>query len=316
MRWLLPLVLFSTFVIADEKPPLKITPGKVIIPTDKMRRPWGELVSIDLKTRTGTFRNEGDDTLMPFTVMPYAELLHHVARGDLQDFKVGERAIFRLHEDADGKWVNLTYIQDEMNFQAGHKEYYWVDSIDEKAGKITFTQANADKSFTRQTGLVLETDDKTRYWKKGKPAAFADIKVGDKLLAKTHGLGKGKNRVCWEIFLDDESRDLFKAEQLAVHAKRMETEGLPGYIETAEGDTLKLTLFSEGGDIAKKLKAGQKVLVAPAGVDRKPSSEATPGTIATITARGQLHEVVVTTKGGTTGFKPTGLARVWADKPQ
>src|SRR3954470_14997948 len=153
MRWLLALVPLAAFVVAaDPPPPAKITPGKVVIPLDRMRRVWGELVSLDLKTRTGTFRNESDDTVMPFTVMPYAELLHHAARGDLQDFKIGERAIFRLHEDADGKWVYLTYIQDEMNFQAGRKEYYWVDEIDAKAGTITFTQANADKTFTREKG--------------------------------------------------------------------------------------------------------------------------------------------------------------------
>ena len=215
MRWLLALVPLVAVTSAAD-PPAKIMPGKVVIPTDKMRRIWGELVSIDPKTRTGRFRNESDDTVMPFTVMPYAELLHHAARGDLQDFKVGERAIFRLHEDAEGRWVYLTYIQDEMNFQAGHKEYYWVDALDVKAGTITFTQANADKSFTRDKGLVMDTDTNTRYWKKGKLASFADIAVGDKLLAKTHGTGKGKRRVCWEVFLDDESRDLWRDEQRAV----------------------------------------------------------------------------------------------------
>jgi len=317
MRCFLLMVLLSAFAVADDKPIPKITPGKVIIPTEKMRRIWGELVSIDPKTRTGTFRNEGDDTVMPFTVMPYAELLHHAARGDLQDFKVGERAIFRLHEDAEGKWVYLTYIQDEMNFQAGHKEYYWVDEIDSKAGKITFTQANADKSYTRQTGLVLETDANTRYWKKGKPVAFADIKVDDKLLAKTHGLGKGKNRVCWEIFLDDESRDLLRTEQQAVHAKRMETEGLPGYVDAADDTTLKLTLFPEAADFAKRLKAGQNVRVAPAAVDRKPTAEAVVGTLKSIApARGNVHEVVITVKAGTAGFKPTALARLWPEKPE
>ena len=222
MRWLLALVPLVTLTFAADPPP-KITPGKVVVPTDKMRRIWGELVSIEPKTRTGTFRNESDDVVMPFTVTPYAELLHHAARGDLQDFKVGERAIFRLHEDADGKWVYLTYIQDEMTFQAGHKEYYWVNEIDPKAGAITFTQANADKTYTRDKGLVLETDANTKYWKKGKPAAFADIKVGDKLLAKTHGTGKGKHRVCWEVYLDDESRDAVRDEQRAVHSKRMAT---------------------------------------------------------------------------------------------
>ena len=37
---------------APVKPVLKIIPGQVIVPTDAMRRIWGELISLDLKTRT------------------------------------------------------------------------------------------------------------------------------------------------------------------------------------------------------------------------------------------------------------------------
>jgi len=213
--------------------------------------------------------------------------------------------------------VWLTYIQDEMNFQAGHKEYYWVDAIDPAAGKITFTQATADKSFVRQTGLVLETDANTRYWKHASPASFADIKVGDKLLAKTHGVGKGKSRVCWELFLDDESRDAFRAEQQTVHKKRMEAEGLPGYVDAADGTTLRLTLFSEGADQAKGLKPGQKVWLAPAGADRKPTAGPAPGVLTAVKpARGNLHEVTITVDAGTAGFPPAGVARLWPKRPE
>ena len=123
---------------------------------------WGELLTLDLKIRTGTFRNESNDEVMPFTVLPYAELLHHAAFGDLQDFKVGERSIFRLHQDEAGKWIWLTYIQDEMKFLNNHKEYYWVDALDSTKGEIAYTQANADKSFVRGKGLILETDAQTR----------------------------------------------------------------------------------------------------------------------------------------------------------
>src|SRR5262249_48910787 len=147
---LLPIALLSLAADAPPaKPELKITPGKAIVPTNKMRRIWGELVSLDLNTRTGTFRNEGNDEVMPFTVLPYAELLHHASFGDLPDYRIGERAIFRLHENAEGKWVWLTYIQDEMNFLNGHKEYYWVDRVEPATGRIEFTQASADKSFVR-----------------------------------------------------------------------------------------------------------------------------------------------------------------------
>ncbi len=327
MRWLLALAPLSLVALAADPPakpaappgkpaaePLKITPGKVVIPTDRMRRIWGEVVSVDPANRTGVFRNESTDELMTFKVTPYAELLHHAARGDLQDFRVGERAIFRLHEDAEGKWVWLTYIQDEMNFQAGHKEYYWVDAVDATAGTIAFTQANADKSFVREKGLTMETDANTRYWKGGRPAAFADIKVGDKLLAKTHGVGKGKRRVCWELFLDDESRDKFRDEQRAVHLKRMADDGLPGYVDAADGSTLKLTVFPEAMDVAKGLKAGRKVRVAPAGVDRKPTAPPAAGTLTAIKAgRGNVHEATITLAAPATGFAPAGLFRVWAE---
>ncbi len=147
---------------AAPKPPLKITPGKVIIPFDRMQRPWGELISLDEKTRTGTFRRESTDEVVKFTVLPYAELLHHAANGDLQDFRIGERAIFRLHENEAGQWVWLTYIQDEMNMMNGHKEYFYVDVVDPEKGTFTSTQANADRSFTREKGIVVETDKETR----------------------------------------------------------------------------------------------------------------------------------------------------------
>ena len=58
-----------------KKPPLKIIPGKVIVPTDAMRRPWGELLSLDFKTRTGTFRNESKYLAGVYQGDPTAEYL-------------------------------------------------------------------------------------------------------------------------------------------------------------------------------------------------------------------------------------------------
>ncbi len=293
-----------------KKEPLKITPGKAIVPTDAMRRPWGELVSMDLKTRTGTFRNESNDEIMPFKVLPYAELLHHASFGDLQDFQIGERAIFRLHQDAEGKWVWLTYIQDEMNFLNGHKEYYYVDRLDPEKGEIEYTQANFDKSFVRGKGLILETDDKTRYWKNGEQVKFADIKVGDKLRAKSHGIGKGKHHRCWELFLDDASLEKFQKEQQAVHRKRMETDGLPGYVDEIGAATVKLTLFQEGREFAKEFKAGRRVRFASAGDDRKAGKDV-EAVVKEHKQVGNLQNVTLEVKTAPEGLAITGVARLW-----
>lgn len=302
-----------------DKPPLVITPGKVIIPTDRMQRPWGELISLDLATRTGKFRRENNDEVVEFTVMPYAELLHHAAHGDLQDFRVGERAIFRLHENPEGKWTLLTYIQDEMNMLNGHKEYFHVDEI--RAGKgvepgkehLVCTWANADKSFVRETGVVIEIDKETRFWKAGQLARLGDIEAPAKLRTKTHGAGQGKRRIAWEVFLDDESLLKFQAEQKEVHNARIAKEGAPGYIDEAAEGRLALTLFHEGEVQVKQLKAGKAVRVAPAGVDRKPSAEPVAATLKSVKMEGRQCKVTLETAAPVDKFTPTGLVRVWAE---
>lgn len=308
------ICLWSGIALAADtpaKPPLKITPGKVIIPFDKMQRPWGELISVDLATRTGKFRRENTEEIVAFTVMPYAELLHHASNGDLQDFRVGERAIFRLHENEKGEWVWLTYIQDEMNMMNGHGEYFFVDNIDSNTGKLTTTWAKYDKTFVREKGVVIETDKDTRFWKAGQSAKFSDIKVGDKLRTKTHGVGKGKARVAWEVFLDDESLNQFKNEQKAVHTNRILADGAPGYVDEVGGTRLVLTLFNEGEEQVKLLKIGSRVRVAPAGVDRKPTVEAISGKVVSLSKNGRQTQATLEIGGPDDRFKPAGLARLW-----
>jgi len=301
------LLLSAVLALADEP---VLPPGKAVVPTDKMRRPWGELVSIDLATRTGTFRSEGDDKIMPFTVMPHAELLHHAAFGDLTDYRVGERAIFRLHPDAKGEWTLLTYIQDELNFLNGHKEYYHVDRIDAEKGEIEFTQGSADKTYVREKGLLLKVDKDTRYWKDGRPAALSDIKVGDKLRTKTHGVGKGKVRVCWEVFLDDATILQWQAQQKAVHAKRIAELGMPGYVDSVESRTVRTTLFQAGREAAATMKKGDKVRIAPAGTDLK-AAAGVEATVTEITRAGNLTKVALAlSTDAPADLKPTGVCRL------
>lgn len=303
--------LFAADAVAPAKPVLKITPGQVIVPTDAMRRIWGELVSLDLKTRTGTFRKEGTDEIMSFNVLPYAELLHHASFGDLQDFRIGVRAIFRMHEAADGQWTWLTYIQDQMNMMNGHKEYFHVDSIDATAAQVSVTQANADKSYIREKGILLSTDSETKYWKNGEPAKFEDIKVGDALRTETHGVGKGKVQMCWNVFLDDASLVKFQDAQKALQSKRIAAEGAPGYVDANNASAVDLTLFMEGSEVSRSLTVGKKVQLAPAGADRKPASAPVEGTVTAARMQGNLGKVSVKLDGEAKGFEVASVARLW-----
>lgn len=186
-----------------------------------------------------------------------------------------------------------------------------MDGIDADKGTLDCTQASLDRSYVREKGIAISTDAAARYWKAGQAAKFADIKIGDKLRTKTHGIGKGKVQMCWEVFLDDESLLKFQSEQKAVHAKRMAEEGAPGYVDKLTGRELDLTLFQEAGDIARQLKPGQKVRVAAAGVDRKPAGAPVTGIIAAAKMAGNLGKVTLTLDAASADFHPAGVTRLW-----
>ena len=78
----LSLVTFAADAPAT-KPIQKITPGQVIIPFDKMQRPWGELISLDLAARTGKFRRESTDGSDPF-ILRCREVAIHPGADDLR----------------------------------------------------------------------------------------------------------------------------------------------------------------------------------------------------------------------------------------
>jgi hypothetical protein len=303
--------LFAAEPAVPAKPLSRIVPGQVIVPTDAMRRIWGELVSLDFETRTGKFRKESTDEVLDFTVLPYAELLHHAAFGDLQDFRIGVRAIFRVHEAADGRWTWLTYIQDQMNMMNGHKEYFHVDGVDAEHGQLNVTQANVDKSFVREKGILLSTDSETQYWKQARPATFADIKVGDQIRTETHGIGKGKVQMCWNVFLDDLSLLKFQDEQKSLEAKRLAEEGAPGYVDAVNGSVVELTLFWEGSEISRALAPGKKLRVAPAGVNRRHIGVPVEGKVTAAKMQGNLGKVSVALESGAERFETAQIARLW-----
>lgn len=307
------LAILPQGVAKEEKPPQKITQGEVIIPFKQMRRIWGELLTIDPQTRKGTFQAEHNDEVFEFCAMPYAEMLHHAANGDISDFRIGERAIFRLHPDNDGKWYWLTYIQDEMNMLHGHKEYYHIQSIDLAKGTLTFMHAKADKSLIRWENVVMHTNLETKYWREGKPASFQDLKTGAMIRAKTKGMGKGRTCLAWHIFLDDESLMKFREEQMAVHAAKMKKDGMTGYVDKAGCNKLELTLFRETRDFAPQLKPGAKVKVAPAAFNREPTAPPIEATVLSNKPQGVLHKLQLSTNADATNFQATDVARVWAE---
>ena len=101
-------------------------------------------------------------------------------------------------------------------------------------------------------------------------------------------------------------------EQQAVHFKRLESEVLAGYVDGRDGKVVRLSLFFETKDVSKELKAGQKIRLAPAGFDRKPTAIPVTGTVTgEVKAVRKVWKVTVTLDAENSAFSPPGVARMW-----
>ena len=72
-------------------------------------------------------------------------------------------------------------------------------------------------------------------------------------------------------------------------------------------------MFPEGSDLIKDLKAGQKVQVAPAGVDRNPTAQAVAATVTEAKTVGRYLTLTLTLDSAGTPFQVAGLARLWRE---
>jgi hypothetical protein len=338
-RSITPLLLLSAFVIghssfcaevAKPPPPRYIEPGETRrdIATQK---PRGELLSYDPATRRGTFKATADGATREFIALPHVLCQHHCAIGDMRDYRIGERLRFILHESKGGQWNLLGAVSEELSEIVAHDEPYFVDAIDAAKRILTCTRRNRAGDKIVWPGMTIRTDGQTRYWRNGKPEArFEDVTAGMPLWIKTHDGSGLLDRIAWDIFLDDASIETLKQAQTAAHHERLAREGLPGYMDTAAGSEVRLTLFTEamsfilnqtglpkGAPGAQRgLKPRQSVHLSLAGPDRVARGEKLAGKITTlrpyIKLGSYICEVTVALDAPMpAGFRPAAVARLW-----
>ena len=147
----------------------------------------------------------------------------------------------------------------------------------------------------------------------GSTARFADVRVGDKLRTKTHGRGMGAARICWEIFLDDQSLLKFQAEQQAVHAARMAKDGMPGYVDLQQGRGLDLPSFARPVRSSANSKSASRPVLRQRASVARPAARASAGKLTEIKpVAGALTQVTLLLDSAAEAPGPQALARLWA----
>jgi hypothetical protein len=201
-------------------------------------------------------------------MLPYGTIWYHGAPAALQDIPLGThlhgcfylkdpQAPPQKHPDAFNKgqpieagFQRCFRIEDDFTVNARKNQLWKVESVDLAALKLTVSlqqpagSAGAPGGATAPPQLTKTYDlqTRTRLFKGNTLAKLDDLQAGQNVLFNiTWATLYGPGRIT-DIWLDDESRRLATAQQLAAHRAHTRERGLPGWITAVEDEPQLVTV--------------------------------------------------------------------------
>ncbi len=282
-------LFFSARVHADDAPPFRtdanpdtslkwyrIVDGE-FPPAGSAHAISGELVQCDHPERRFRIRVDRDDSQqvshfdLPIeaAMLPYGAIYYHGGPAALQDIPLGThlRGEFYLRDpadtapplagrhqrhSADWEFQRCLRLEDDFSYHARRQQTWRIDGVDLAGQKLTATlvdggQAGGGKPVGPPKTFDLVSG--TRVHVGNGFGSLESIAVGQEVQfnitwATLHGPGRVR-----EIWLDEPSRQLATALQLARHRDHVRDRGLPGWIEAVDDDKQIVTItFFDGVD--------------------------------------------------------------------
>lgn len=275
---------FAAPARADDPPPFRtddnpdtslkwyrIVDGK-FPPANSAHAISGELIQCDHPERRFRIRVDREDDQqvahfdMPLesTMLPYGSIHYHGAPAALQDIPLGThlRGLFYVkdpddksppphrpdrRQTADWEFKRCLRLEDDFSYRVRRRQAWRIDAVDLSAKKLTVTliddgrPGGSPQTFDLMAGTRVHVGQGF--------GNLESIAVGQEAQfnitwATLHGPGR-----VLEIWLDEQSRKLATALQLARHRDHVRDRGLPGWIDAVDDDKQIVTItFFEGVD--------------------------------------------------------------------
>jgi hypothetical protein len=211
-------------------------------------------------------------------MLPYGSIWYHGAPAALQDIPLGThlhgrfylkdpQAPPRKHPDAFNKgqpieagFQRCFRIEDDFTVNARKNALWKIESVDLAALKLTVSlQQPAGSSGAQEGGTApvqltktYDLQTRTRLFKGNTLAKLDDLQAGQNVLFNiTWATLYGPGRIT-DLWLDEESRQLATAQQLAAHRAHTRERGLPGWVTSVE-DEPQLVTVTFFGNVDPKL---------------------------------------------------------------
>ena len=300
----------------DNLPWYRLQPG-VFPPDHSEHRVGGELVKVDAAHRSGQFRRDRTGELVNFTLPPFASVLYCNADAELEDLPLGTRCLFFLYQDEKGAFTRAGVVEDEFSYLAGNTLTYRLESARLDEGKLFIARHPApvqvdyilEPRVAPDFGRIeLEVDANTRVWKGDRQVKLSDIAPGDELLVNLSARTPTSRGRCADIWAGADTHKFVTDQQRKKHAVFLKEHGVPGWIDSVEGNEFTVTLF---GSNRKDTEAalgpdpyGKSVRVILADEQRNPQS----GSIDQMRFKTRLPEGDTTATYGCSGIRWTFAA--------
>jgi hypothetical protein len=251
-EWLPAEFPYRTEFGNEDLPWYQLQPGK-FPPDHSEHQVWGELVKVDAVHRSGQYRTDVTGELVNFSLPPFGSILYHNAEAELEDIPLGIRCLFFLHPDGAGALTKASIVMDECSYLAGNTLTYRFEASKLDEGKLLVARKVAPVKVDyvlepRQAPdfgrLELEVNDQTRVWKGSQRVQLTDIAVGDELLVNRGARSRTSRGVCADIWIGPETHRSAAEEQRRKHAAFIKEHGVPGWIDSVEGNEITVTFFS------------------------------------------------------------------------
>ncbi len=234
---------FRTDFANANLPWYKPVPGE-FPPHHSDRRIGGELVASDFIHRRGQFRISKTGELVDFTMPPYGSVNYLNTDADLRDVPLGTFFLFFLNQDDKGNFTRLATMQDQFTMDAGHGFSYKLDELKLDQNKLLVTKQSPAKKQMDLGKRELFVTEQTRVWKGDKQVKLTDLAAGDDLLYTFTGKTAQSPGHCTDIWVGAETHALATETLRKTHTAFVKARGLPGWIDSVDGSTLTVTLFT------------------------------------------------------------------------
>ncbi|WP_131282756.1 hypothetical protein [Blastopirellula marina] len=230
----------------------------------------GELIEMDHVHRAGMLRvsrtdkqrRHNWDTPINFRMLPYGSLTYHGAPAALRDIPIGTHLhgwfyvkdkdeeipkVYFNRQSIEKDFSQAYRLVDDFSYYDEQKRLFQVESVDLMTMKLTLRGVETETDKRDDATIEIDLTPATRVYLGKQFGALEDIQPGQKVLfnltwATLYGVGR-----CTDLWLDDESRELARQQQLAQHRLHLKYRGIPGWIDEVDNQKRIVTVTLFGG---------------------------------------------------------------------